>query len=370
MKFKLSLFCIVLLGCSPVGLAPSGIKLESVANRMNEIFEHESFSTAQKAVFDGTACNAVVYEYLGMGIREDIREDLMLKKHSIQTEINLYKANFTLDPDDESFPNTLLVRCKENNCLTSTSTPYHENYDKDWKHHLEDLRLQVNNKKTADELLLLIDAYMAICKSENVSKKEVVKLLISEKKGGDEQLYKAVGLGDIEESKKLLLNGANINYVPNSGEGLLHLAYGNYSMTKFLLKNGINVNQQTVAKGITALHLSMMDESSGLKFAKLYLSYNANPNIKNIYGKSSVDFAKMYKNNASRYLLESSNTNNSKLIRKWNTGSVGNYEFSCKHGRNVYIRAEEYDFSITNYTNGFGYTSTDINDAVKNACNN
>lgn len=371
MHFKLSLISLLLLGCSPnneeiknqATKKEDEINLHKIANAINKIFEYQSLTYHVKPVFHQTDCTVISYEYWE-------KKDIINQQHQIQTEINLNNANFKYHGAwDEDTPFSFLVTCNKSNCLTSTNTPHHPNYDRNWKYNLEELLLTVGSKNTANELQALINAYINMCKSKEIENRELIKLLLSNKDNIDVRLLKAVAYDDIKEAENLLKNGANINYENDSGEGLLHIAYRNYSMTKFLLENGINVNQKNY-RGNTVLHRSVTNDSEGLKFSKLYISYSADPNIKNIDNQSAMDFARLHRNAASNYLLGKYNTGNSKLVRKWTTDDVNNYEFSCTNGKSVYIRAESHSMDIINYTNGYGYTSTDINKAVSNACKN
>ncbi len=73
----------------------------------------------------------------------------------------------------------------------------------------------------------------------------------------NEQLFKAVGLSEIEEVKKLIEKGADVNVVNKYGETALHEAsfWGRSDVVKMLIEAGADVNLVN-RDGETALYLA------------------------------------------------------------------------------------------------------------------
>ncbi len=101
--------------------------------------------------------------------------------------------------------------------------------------------------------------------------------------GPKSPLQMAVAFEDIECTKALIENGANVNIMFSEGIGgntPLHLAVmaGNMDMIQLLLNNDADVNAKTI-NGKTPLHLAVDFSKGETEIVKLLLGNGADPNV-------------------------------------------------------------------------------------------
>ena len=89
--------------------------------------------------------------------------------------------------------------------------------------------------------------------------------------------------------------GIDINIQDKAGFSALHYAvwWKNLPIIKTLINNGANVNQVD-KKGNSPLwySLTLYRQICDLEIVKMLLFHGATPSLKNIYGRSPLDFAK------------------------------------------------------------------------------
>jgi len=93
----------------------------------------------------------------------------------------------------------------------------------------------------------------------------------------------------------------NLNQVNKNGENALHIAVdtNNLIIAKLLLKNGININTETLNDHLTPLLIATIH--GNIKMCNLLLEYNPNINCQDIYGNSVLNHAIL---NKSKQLIE------------------------------------------------------------------
>jgi serine/threonine protein kinase len=107
----------------------------------------------------------------------------------------------------------------------------------------------------------------------------------------NKELLEASEKGDVEEVKKLLKEGANLNARNIVGWTPLHLAVqnGHIEVVKLLIEKGANVNAKDNI-GDTPLHDAA--DKGHIEVVRLLLEHGADPNIKNYEGKTAMDLAR------------------------------------------------------------------------------
>ncbi|XP_057292122.1 golgin subfamily A member 4-like [Hydractinia symbiolongicarpus] len=109
-------------------------------------------------------------------------------------------------------------------------------------------------------------------------------------KSGETQLHIAATKGDLEATKNLIRQGADVNCRDNADWTPLHEAcnHGHYKVAKVLLRSGAHVNVAGL-DGDTPLHDA--SANAHLKVVLLLLRHGANPHQKNDAGESPIDVA-------------------------------------------------------------------------------
>jgi ankyrin repeat protein len=106
----------------------------------------------------------------------------------------------------------------------------------------------------------------------------------------DDRLLKAAQIGDVEQVKALLKEGADITVVNSDGNNALWFGcfHDNHEIAEALLASGIDINNSN-ENGVTVM---MYSASSGKeKMVKLLLQHNANVQIENLDGFKALDLA-------------------------------------------------------------------------------
>ena len=99
----------------------------------------------------------------------------------------------------------------------------------------------------------------------------------------------------------LLQNGADINYVTDSGSALTGaVVKGNIRVVELLIANNANLDLQE-ASGLTALHFAV--QFRNFTMITLLLKSTANPNIKDNNGLSVLDYANSSTDNELKQIL-------------------------------------------------------------------
>ena len=126
-------------------------------------------------------------------------------------------------------------------------------------------------------------------------------------------LQKVVSLGEIEDLKKLLIAGMDINeknvdvpYAPAA----IHIAVreGNAEMVEFLIKAGADIRATDAFQGNTPLHIASKKEHP--EIVRLLVQAGANSNTENISGTTPLHYAALSNNLAiAKILVEEGNAN-------------------------------------------------------------
>lgn len=114
-------------------------------------------------------------------------------------------------------------------------------------------------------------------------------------KNGASLLMEAIAYGKNDIADFLINSGIDINIQDKAGFSALHYAvwWKNLPIIKTLINNGANVNQVD-KKGNSPLwySLTLYRQICDLEIVKMLLFHGATPSLKNIYGRSPLDFAK------------------------------------------------------------------------------
>ena len=113
------------------------------------------------------------------------------------------------------------------------------------------------------------------------------------------EFYKSICNGHLESFKDLLKIFKNLNFLFDSGESLLHIAtiYRQYSISKFLVENGANVNILNKAHN-TPITYSI--RHNDLKITQLLIEYGADidlinhNDIFNIFKKNNLKYIDLF----------------------------------------------------------------------------
>ena len=112
----------------------------------------------------------------------------------------------------------------------------------------------------------------------------------------DGELFYAVSVGDIDETRRLLSKGADPN-VRNKESGYSALMasclFSNDMIVRLLLNAGTDVNMRTI-RGESALYYAVQKDN--LPLVALLLSYNADAGIKTVDGTALYDIARRNRN--------------------------------------------------------------------------
>jgi ankyrin repeat protein len=116
------------------------------------------------------------------------------------------------------------------------------------------------------------------------------KLLGTAHRGDGDLLYNAVAVADIEEVKRLITQGADVNARNRFGDTpLRRAAYeGHTQVVELLINRGANVNTRNGSLG-TALHGAA--HAGVAEIAALLLNHGANVNARNKLGKTPLHYA-------------------------------------------------------------------------------
>lgn len=114
-------------------------------------------------------------------------------------------------------------------------------------------------------------------------------------RNGANLLMEAIAYGKNDIADFLINSGIDINIQDKAGFSALHYAvwWKNLPIIKTLIEKGANVNQMD-NKGNTPLwySLTLYRQICDLEIVKMLLFHGATPSLKNIYGRSPLDFAK------------------------------------------------------------------------------
>ncbi|MCE2993293.1 MAG: ankyrin repeat domain-containing protein, partial [Candidatus Jidaibacter sp.] len=146
------------------------------------------------------------------------------------------------------------------------------------------------------------------------------------------QLYKYIANGQIDDVKMSLAKGADVNAVNHSGQSPLHLAAenGNEKVVELLIGKGANVN--AVDKdGWSPLHLAA--ENAHEKVVKLLCAHGANPCLANTFGATPLNPAT--ENQALQSYLKEYQTNWNKLFDGAKSGNKQDVQEALNAGVNV-----------------------------------
>lgn len=114
----------------------------------------------------------------------------------------------------------------------------------------------------------------------------------------DIPLLQAIDKGDLEQVKKLVKEGADIDVELSNGMKPIHVAVatGQADITAFLLESGADVNSRSI-KGISPLNLAL--DTRNIDTIKVLLSKGARYSGRDIYGaifKDNLDIVKLLVN--------------------------------------------------------------------------
>ena len=111
----------------------------------------------------------------------------------------------------------------------------------------------------------------------------------------DDALLKAAKNRNINLLRKLIADGADVNYQNFNGETTLHIAasIGNIQMVQYLISQGANMNARTGTQWMPIHHAMRFGHAN---VANYLISRNASLRQKTIDGFTALDFAKKSKN--------------------------------------------------------------------------
>jgi hypothetical protein len=107
----------------------------------------------------------------------------------------------------------------------------------------------------------------------------------------DSSFRQAVRDGNVELVQTYLDQGYDVNSLGMGNENALHEGILNHEMTRFLIAQGISVNQQNRFDGYTPLIVSCIGANISAQTVRLLLESGADPNIKDRDGKTAFDYA-------------------------------------------------------------------------------
>lgn len=110
----------------------------------------------------------------------------------------------------------------------------------------------------------------------------------------DEDLFQAIESGDKDKMEQLIKQGVDVNAIDKDGWTPLHKAClkRNIEVTKLLILNGADINVKIKMKyfpDMTSLHLALIKGNSEL--AKLLIDKGADVNVKTVCGMTPLHFA-------------------------------------------------------------------------------
>ena len=202
---------------------------------------------------------------------------------------------------NEFWLHVVQIKCQNNNqCLKRKMTHGHSRWNSNWKINLSEESYRLESSQVGNNLVVALNALKNICNNQPIGNEQKLNSILNKKDPDalNKSLYSAVANNNKELVKKLLSDGADINYISKSGTGLLHIAFGNLELSRLLLDMGINVNQKN-KRGSTPLHYTVAYNSTakeGLPSAKIYLSYGAKTNIRDNDGETVIELSKRLRN--------------------------------------------------------------------------
>ena len=108
----------------------------------------------------------------------------------------------------------------------------------------------------------------------------------------DSDFRNAVRNGELALTNEYIGKGYNIHKLGAGGENALHEGVLDFDVAKLLIDKGINVNQKHKYDGSTPLIVSCISSNIEARTVKLLLDSGAAKNIKDIHGKTALDYAK------------------------------------------------------------------------------
>jgi hypothetical protein len=129
----------------------------------------------------------------------------------------------------------------------------------------------------------------------------------------NENLSAAVAVGSIEDVKKFIKEGADINFNDKYGGIYLHTAaqFDEAEIARILIENGIDIHQKDFFHANTPLHIAAGNGS--VRVAKILLERGADREIKNNSGRIPLDLASTVK---IRELLSNNTSQNNDLDKQ------------------------------------------------------
>lgn len=133
---------------------------------------------------------------------------------------------------------------------------------------------------------------------------------------GRSQLQRACKKGDLDEVKRLVARGANVNESDFGGFTCLHEAalVGNTEIVKFLILQGADVNKQALEAGDSETPLMDAAENKHIETVKVLLENGADPHICNVDGYSAL--TKLYQ-------LQSEDEDYMDVIKLFDSSTLG-----------------------------------------------
>ena len=106
-------------------------------------------------------------------------------------------------------------------------------------------------------------------------------------------IHEAAKLGNIEDVKRLLADGANVNAKNDNGSTPLHNAVwiGRKEVAELLIANGADVNAKEDENGISPLHWAVKEGHK--EIIELLIDKGADVNAKSVLGRTPLDWCEL-----------------------------------------------------------------------------
>lgn len=138
----------------------------------------------------------------------------------------------------------------------------------------------------------VIDLFQSIRLGEEIDRQVLLENINVVDEEGGNLLHEAIAYSNIPAAETLITLGINVDKANNDGLTPLHYAaqYKNYEAAKSIVLLSKNINPID-KHGNSPLWTAVFNARGDYRMVDLFVRSGMNPNTKNLYGKSSLDFA-------------------------------------------------------------------------------